>query len=253
MKVIEHLGLAEKALIKEQIQNADEVLVGLGAGMALSAGLKPLPLDQRQSKENYWHFWRPYLEEQRFQQESNPVYDDLMTLLAGKDYFIIDANPDGMLYRSGVDLDRLYKVQGDLARAQCQKNCSHKVYPVRHSLQKLEQGKEKEICCPECGAPLVLNVYTDKDFCEAPYEKQKAAYFRFINSSDKERLVILEIGVGYTIPEMMRFPFEYIVQNHRNASLIRVNTLHPLCVEENKHKAICIACDAGTVLKTLVE
>ena len=241
MKVIEYIGSNEKKLIKDELNSADKILVGLGAGMALSAGLKPLPLDQKQSEKDYWQFWQPYLEEQRFQQESNPVYDALMALLADKDYFII------------VDLERVYKVQGDLGRAQCLKNCSHKVYPARHNLEKLAQGKAAEICCPECGAPLVMNVYVDKNFCETPYEKQKSAYFRFINSSDKEKLVVLEIGVGYTVPEMMRFPFEYIVQNHRNAKLIRINTLHPLCVEENKNKAFCIGCDAGTVLKALVE
>lgn len=253
MKVIEHIGSEEKKLLKAELEAADKILVGLGAGMALSAGLKPLPLDENKTSENYWQFWQGYIEEQRFRQESNDVYDALLKLLEGKDYFIIDANPDGMLYRSGVELERVYKVQGDMARAQCQKNCNNKVYPTRHSLEKLAQGKATEICCPECGAPLVMNVCADKQFCEAPYEKQKSAYFRFINSSDRERLVILEIGVGYTMPEMMRFPFEYIIQNHRNAGLIRINTLHPLCVEENKKKAICVSCDAGTVLKALTE
>ena len=51
---------------------------------------------------------------------------------------------------------------------------------------------------------------------------------------------MLELGVGYTMPELIRFPFEQIVMNHKRAKLIRINTNHPLCVEENNHKAICV-------------
>ena len=81
-------------------------------------------------------------------------------------------------------------------------------------------------------APMIMNVYVGKGFCEESYQEKNSAYFRFINSSIKEPLVVLELGVGYTMPELIRFQFEQIVMNHPNATLVRINTMHPLCVEE---------------------
>ena len=70
---------------------------------------------------------------------------------------------------------------------------------------------------------------------------------------DPKRLAILELGVGYTMPELIRFPFEQIVMNHKRAKLIRINTMHPLCVEENNHKAICVGADIAQVLPVLLD
>lgn len=253
MTVIHKINTAEKAKILTQLQQADKILVGVGAGFAAAAGLEPLPLTQEQPVEQYWTFWRPYIEQQRFCQQSNQVYDGLLTLLRDKDYFIVDSNPDGMVYRSGVELSRIYKVQGDMARVQCSKNCSNQAYAVLPYFRKIDQGQRDSIVCPKCGAPLQMNVYTGPSFCQAPYEQQKGSYFRFINRSARQRLVVLELGIGYTMPELLRFPFEHIVHSHRNATLIRINTQHPLCMEENKAKAICIGCDAKEAIAVLTE
>ena len=64
---------------------------------------------------------------------------------------------------------------------------------------------------------------------------------------------MLELGVGYTMPELILFPFEQIVMNHKHARLIRINTQHPLCVEENRHKAICVGADIAQVLPQLLQ
>ena len=102
-------------------------------------------------------------------------------------------------------------------------------------------------------APMIMNVYTGKGFCEERYQVQNSKYFRFINAKADEPLVVLELGVGYTMPELIRFPFEQIVMNHPNATLVRINTNHPLCVEENKHKAICAGVDIKEALPKILE
>jgi len=43
------------------------------------------------------------------------------------------------------------------------------------------------------------------------------------------------------------------VMNHPNATLVRINTNHPLCVEENKHKAICAGVDIAEALPCILE
>lgn len=239
-------------LICQELRQADQVLVGIGAGFPTAAGIEELPLDKQLTEEQYWPFWMSYIKQQRLNKEIPALYQQLAELLRDKNYFIIDSNPDGYLQYSGLDLSRIYKVQGDMARVQCSKNCKKQSWIGKQHFDQLQENNAYLPKCPHCGAPLIMNVYTGKGFCDTPYRDRNEDYFRFINGSAHYRLAVLELGVGYTMPELVRFPFEQIVMNHRQAKLIRINTQHPLCVEENRHKAICVGADIAQVLPDLL-
>lgn len=239
-------------IIKE-LRQADQILVGIGGGFTSAAGVEPLPLDKSLSREQYWPFWLPYIDKQRLNKDVPVLYQQLAQLLQGKDYFVIDSNADGFLLRSGLEISRIYKAQGDMARVQCKDNCCNQSWIGKQHFDRLQQETDYLPVCPSCGQPLVMNVYTGKKFCDEPYLEKNEAYFRFINGSAHNRLAVLELGVGYTMPELIRFPFEQIVMNHKRAKLIRVNINHPLCVEENNHKAICVGADIAQVLPALLE
>ena len=244
----------EKAVqIVKELRQADQILVGIGGGFSAAAGVAPLPLDKKLSSEDYWQFWLPYIEQQRLSKTVPALYRQLAELLQGKDYFIIDSNADGFLLHSGLELARIYKAQGDMARVQCSKNCKEHTWLGKQHFDQLRQEASYQPKCPHCGAPLIMNVYTGKHFCDTPYREKNEAFFRFVNGSAHNRLAILELGVGYTMPELIRFPFEQIVMNHKRAKLIRINTMHPLCVEENNHKAICVGADIAQVLPVLLD
>ncbi len=240
-------------LIAKTLRQADQILVGIGGGFNAAAGVAELPLNKKLSEKDYWPFWLPYIKEQRLNKNVPELYKQLAELLEGKDYFIIDSNPDGFLYYSGLELARIYKAQGDMARVQCIKNCQNHSWIGKQYFAQVEADSAVIPKCPFCGAPLVMNVYVGGKFCEEPYQEKNSAYFRFINGSARKQLAILELGVGYTMPELIRFPFEQIVMNHKNAKLIRVNTMHPLCVEENRSKAICVEASIADVLPALVD
>ena len=245
---------AEKVqAIADAIKSSNRILVGIGGGMPMAAGVDPLPLDKKKSAEEYWNFWYPFIKTQRLNKEVPELYQQLAALLAGKDYFIIDSNPDGFIQKSGVELSRVYKAQGDMARMQCSKNCANQSWIGKNHFEQLEQDSSYQPVCPYCGAPAIMNVYTGKGFCDEPYQEKNSAYFRFINGSVHEPLVVLELGVGYTMPELIRFPFEQIVMNHPHGTLVRINTNHPLCVEENKHKAICAGVDLAEALPKILD
>lgn len=239
--------------IARAIKGSHRILVGLGGGMPMAAGFDALPLDKKLKSEEYWKFWYPYIAAQRLGKDISEVYTQLAKLLEGKDYFIIDSNPDGFIQKSGVEIGRIYKAQGDMARLQCSQNCKDQTWIGKNHFDQMEKDAAYQPVCPYCGAPMVMNVYVGKGFCEEPYQEKNSAYFRFINSSIKEPLVVLELGVGYTMPELIRFPFEQIVMNHPNATLVRINTMHPLCVEENKHKAICAGVDIKEALPRILQ
>lgn len=238
--------------VAKELRQAEKILVGIGAGFPLAAGADALPLDQVLDEQDYWPFWLPYIEAQRLNKTVPALYTQLAQLLQQKEYFVIDSNPDGFLLHSGLELSRIYKAQGDMARVQCSKNCRGHAWIGKQYFDRVKANPADLPKCPHCGAPLVMNVYTDKHFCEEPYREKNEAYFRFINGSAHDRLILLELGVGYTMPELIRFPFEQIVMNHKHAKLIRINTLHPLCVEENRHKAICVGADLAQVIPDLL-
>lgn len=243
--------------LAQELRQADRVLVGIGYGFASAAGLETIPLDQRLKPERYWDFWMPYIRKYRLSKEAPALYEQLGQLLKDKDYFIIDGNADGMIYKSGLDLQRIYKAQGDMARLQCSRNCENQTWVGKKQFDAYAAGEKPDMACPHCGAPLVMNVYSKamdgKLFCMDPYREKNDAWFRFINREPDKRLAILELGCGYTMPELIRFPFEQIVMNHKNAVLLRVNTQHPLCVEENAAKALCIGENIAVVLPEVLK
>ena len=48
-----------------------------------------------------------------------PVYDDLLKLVADKDYFVITTNVDHCFQKAGFDKKRLFYTQGDYGLFQC--------------------------------------------------------------------------------------------------------------------------------------
>ena len=50
-----------------------------------------------------------------------------------------------------------------------------------------------------------------------------ALYAAFLKQHRKERMVLLELGVGFNTPTIIRFPFEKMVREEKKWSLIRLN------------------------------
>lgn len=123
-------------LLKNEIQNADAVVIGAGAGMSTSAGFTysgerfekyffdfikeygirdiysggfyPFPND-----EIRWAWWARHIYFNRYVKAPKPVYDELFSLLKDKDYFVITTNVDHQFQKAGFDKKRLFYTQGD--------------------------------------------------------------------------------------------------------------------------------------------
>lgn len=123
-------------LLKNEIQNADAILVGAGSGLSTSAGFTysgerfekyffdfikeygitdmysggfyPFPND-----EIRWAWWARNIYFNRYIKASKPVYDELFLLLKDKDYFVITTNVDHQFQKAGFDKKRLFYTQGD--------------------------------------------------------------------------------------------------------------------------------------------
>ena len=122
--------------LKEEIENADAILIGAGAGLSTSAGFTytgerfdkyffdfakafgikdiysggfyPFP-----KKEIFWAWWARHIYFNRYVDAPKPVYKDLLDLVKDKDYFVITTNVDHQFQRTGFDKKRLFYTQGD--------------------------------------------------------------------------------------------------------------------------------------------
>src|SRR3990172_11033097 len=89
--------------------------------------------------------------------------------------------------------------------------------------------------CPTCGEHLERNLRRDERFVEAPHMERQPAYAEFVNHSLSGKLLLLELGVGFNTPSVIRWPFEQIAFKHPYATLVRVNLDHsavPGVIEE---------------------
>ena len=74
-----------------------------------------------------------------------------------------------------------------------------------------------------------------------------------------KKLTVIEFGVGFNTPGVIRRPFEYLVYSHDNVLFIRVNrsyinyanTGHPQIPLEIREKSISVNGDAGEFINRL--
>jgi hypothetical protein len=85
------------------------------------------------------------------------------------------------------------------------------------------------------------------------YLKNVDAYKTFIKNAFENNIVMLELGVGFNTPVIIRYPFEAItLQYPHHAKLIRVNIADDTVSEEIIDKSIFIQHDIGKVLSDIL-
>lgn len=271
-----------RARVQAVLAEAGRVVIGAGWGLSCAAGLAGLdaalseafaPLKEaglatyaqaeaalETSDERYWGYWFRRIKELRFTMGRSAVYDDLLALVADKDYAVITSTVDGLFYKSSFEEQRVYPVQGDLSRLQCAQGCTAETYSVlpylRKALSAIDDGtlvlpEALRPRCPHCGAALAPNISSTPHFCHAPYQEQARLVNHYLRDTEAGPLVLLEVGVGYSEPNLIRFPFEFLTESRQDVTLIRINDRYPLCAEENRAKAICIGLDAAQALHDL--
>ena len=138
--------------LKAALEAADAVVIGAGAGLSASAGFvytgerfERYFSDFAQkygfrdmysggfypygAPEEYWAYWSRYIAVNRYMDAPKPVYDDLLKLVKGKDYFVITTNVDHCFQKAGFDKERLFYTQGDYGLFQCSGGRFHRPIP----------------------------------------------------------------------------------------------------------------------------
>jgi hypothetical protein len=82
--------------------------------------------------------------------------------------------------------------------------------------------------------------------------KQNKKYEEYLEKiDDGKKVVLLEIGVGFNTPGIIRFPFEKLTYINTNATLIRINKDYPSVREELKDKSISFNEDTNDIIHNL--
>ena len=257
--------------LKEKIRTADAVVIGAGAGLSTAAGFtysgerfekyfsdfrKKYGFEDMysggfypyQTPEEHWAYWSRYIFVNRYQDAPKPVYENLLKLIADKDYFVITTNVDHCFQKAGFDKKRLFYTQGDYGLFQCNEPCCQETFDNEAIvLEMLKQQKDMKIptellpVCPHCGKPLTMNLRSDDKFVEDEgWHRAAERYQNFLRTRAGGKILFLELGVGYNTPVIIKYPFWQMTAKNPNATYASINKGQAVCPTEIRHKSICI-------------
>ncbi|MCC8097655.1 MAG: Sir2 silent information regulator family NAD-dependent deacetylase [Eubacterium sp.] len=268
--------------LKDEIEKADAVIIGAGAGLSASAGLsysgerfekyfsdfhRKYGITDMYSGgfypfntlEEYWAWWSRHIYINRYEPKAGKPYTDLLELVKDKDYFVLTTNVDHQFQKAGFDKKRLFYTQGDYGLWQCSKPCHNKTYNNEEAVgQMVNEQKNMKIPseliprCPVCGAPMTMNLRCDSTFVEDEGgHKASERYSDFIRRHKNLHILFLELGVGANTPIIIKYPFMQMTAENPKAVYACVNKGEAFSVFEIKNRSICIDSDISEVLCNL--
>lgn len=141
-------------------------------------------------------------------------YEALHQMLHNKNYFIVTTVTDADIFRSSLDSERIVAPCGNETWRQCSEACRKDIW---------ERKAVKGCVCPYCGSILVGNTIRAKTYVEDGYLPQWDLYQDWLSRTQNHNLLILELGVGFKTPTVIRWPFEKTVFFNQKAHMYRIN------------------------------
>ena len=268
--------------LRTALRDCDAVIVGAGAGLSTSAGF--VYTGERFEKyfsdfaakygfrdmysggfypfatpEEHWAYWSRYIYINRYMDAPKPIYDDLLKLVADKDYFVITTNVDHCFQKAGFDKKRLFYTQGDYGLFQCSEPCCQETFDneavVREMVARQENMKipsELLPVCPHCGKPMTMNLRSDDAFVEDEgWHRAAERYVDFLRTRKGQKILFLELGVGYNTPAIIKYPFWQMTAKNPNAAYACINQEQAFAPEEIASRAIVVNDDIGKILQAI--
>ena len=168
--------------LKEELEKADAVVIGAGAGLSTAAGyvysgerFKRYFSDFEEKygfhdmysggfyvlqcpPEEMWAYWSRNIWINRYAPIPSDLYERLLALVKDKDYFVITTNVDHCFQRAGFDKKRLFYTQGDYGLFQSSSPeglSAGKTYDNEETVRRMllsqgfEIGENSELLIPE--------------------------------------------------------------------------------------------------------
>ncbi len=268
--------------LQNALDNADAVVIGAGAGLSASAGFtydgerfKKYFSDFAskynfndmysggfypfETQEEYWAYWSRYIYINRYMDAPKKTHNDLLKLVAEKDYFVITTNVDHCFQKADFDKKRLFYTQGDYGLFQCSEPCCQETFENEAVIREMvAQQKNMKIpsellpVCPHCGKLMTMNLRADNKFVEDEgWHKAGERYENFLRTREGEKILFLELGVGYNTPVIIKYPFWQMTANNPKATYACINQGQAVCPQEIEPQSVCINSDIGDTISYL--
>jgi NAD-dependent SIR2 family protein deacetylase len=285
------MGLSESAAaLEEWLNSSVKILIGAGAGLTAAAGLSyldeelfkqfqpemaargyhyPYELFQHEndgwSQAREWAYLIRHIHFVRYIFPASELYKKLLKIVENKDFFAITSNCDRQLMRTGFPMHRVFEAQGSYDRLRCTGRCTKETWEIKPYIDKLLPLIDSETFmisnesaipyCPYCNAPLATAFRAFEG-----YKNEERRFHEWIESAIGKKLCIVELGVGFNTPGVIRKPFEHLTYVHENSHLFRINKGYkewrghggyPMIPDELKGKSTSMPYDAKEVLDRL--
>ena len=268
--------------LRDELAAADAVVIGAGAGLSASAGFVysgerfekyfsdfaakygfadmyaggfyPYP-----TPEEYWAYWSRYIWINRYLDAPEPVYQDLLALVEGRDYFVLTTNVDHCFQKAGFDKGRLFYTQGDYGLFQCSEPCCQETWDNEAAVrQMMERQREMRIPseliprCPRCGKPLTMNLRSDDRFVQdGGWYRAARRYEDFVRGHKGCAVLYLELGVGFNTPGIIKYNFWRQTAQNPNSFYACINRGQAAVPPELSGRSLCLDTDIRDALRQI--
>ncbi len=273
----------ELARLRHELDTADAIVIGAGAGLSASAGLSYsgqrfmqyfsdfyqkygitdmysggfYPFD---TNEEYWAWWSRHIYCNRYMAAPGAAYRDLLALVQDKNYFALTTNVDHQFQLAGFNKKRLFYTQGDYGLWQCSKPCHQATYDNEAQVRRmLELQKDMKIPheliprCPKCGRPMTMNLRSDDTFVQDEgWYAAAERYRQFLSDNSGRHILFMELGVGGNTPVIIKYPFLRMTLHNDRAVYACINLGEAMTLPELSSRSILIDGDISEALDALL-
>ena len=265
--------------IRKLIEQADCILIGAGAGLSTSAGidyagdefkkefapfikkygftdLYTASFYEFETEEEKWAYFAKHIKFADTGRKATPLYKNIYELVKNKSYFVITTNVDDQFEKAGF----VFATQGSYSKLQCSKACHNKLYDNTELVNRMIEETDCNLkiptnlvpICPVCKERMDVNLRKDAYFVQDEnWYKQSKAYEDFVNNAKDKKVILLELGVGFNTPIIIRFPFEQMTMQNKNWNLVRINKDNVMTWNDIEEKSILIQEDIANIINKL--
>lgn len=240
--------------VREIINQADYVLIGIGNEFEykdIAEDLQKIYAEKKEHTQGYESEWiLPFLRNFKHQNKRLDTiisaYNNLYDLVKDKNYFVVTLNEDDVIMKTKLNKDKITAPCGSISRIQCIQGCKDSITVAPELFERmvgdlknpeLSLKKIQKPVCRYCGKEMVINTIEQENYMEDGYIKSWELYRKWLTGTLNKKICLLELGVDFKYPSVIRWAFEKVAFINEKAVMIRVNEKYPQLTEELKGKA----------------
>lgn len=239
----------------EIIASASALVITAGAGMGVDSGLPDFrgnhgfwnayPMYERlglsfvqaanpEHFENDPHFgWGFYGHRTNLYRETVPHagFEILKSWIARYKlkHFIVTSNVDGQFQKAGFTENHILEVHGSIHHLQCTVPCNQNIWPnlAEYDIDESTMRAKDIPFCPKCQHVARPNILMFGDYAWLHHRTaiQEDNFDNFLQESQGEQLVVIEMGAGSSIPTIRNLS-ERLGQR-QSVTVLRINPREP--------------------------